>query len=91
MNDSDGTTTSSPAPTPASRRARCSPVVQLDTATASVVPVRVENAASNSLTRGPWATHPDATAAAAASASSAPSSGFITGIIEVIVTLPATT
>ena len=81
MNDSDGTITSSPGAIPAAIRARCRAVVQEDTATAWGEPIAVANASSNSRTRGPCAIQPDATASAAASASSLPSHGFMTGII----------
>src|SRR6516164_7452151 len=65
MNDSDGTMTSSPGPTPAATSARCRAVVQEETATACAAPIDEANAASNSATRGPWATHPEETAAPA--------------------------
>src|SRR5207247_1185500 len=66
MNDSDGATTSSPGPIPAAMSARCSAVVHEDTATACPAPSASANAASNRATRGPCATQPEATAAAAA-------------------------
>ena len=59
MNENDGTTTSSPGPTPATTRARCSAVVQLETATASSAPVNEANSRSNAATSGPWATQPE--------------------------------
>src|SRR5436305_1034727 len=81
MNDNDGTTTSSPGPIPSTTIARCSPVVHEETATPCRAPTVDATAASNSATRGPCATQPDATAAAAASDSSEPKKGFITGIM----------
>src|SRR5713101_4961201 len=81
MNESDGTTTSSPGPILATTRARCRAAVHEETATAWSAPIAEANACSNSATRGPCATHPEVTAAAAAAASSAPSHGRITGII----------
>ena len=83
MNDSDGTTTSSPGPIPAATSARCSAAVHEETATAWPAPIAAANACSNSATRGPCATQPEATAAAAAAASSSPSHGRITGISHV--------
>src|SRR3954447_22229328 len=58
MNDSDGTITSSPGPTPDTYSANCSAVVQFVVATASGAPTRSANARSNSRTRGPWETQP---------------------------------
>jgi hypothetical protein len=81
MNDSEGTITSSPGPTDVATRARCSAVVQEDTATAWAAPNASANACSNSATRGPCVTHPEVTAAAAAAASSGPSQGCMTGIV----------
>src|SRR3954469_3838609 len=81
MKEKDGTTTSSPGPTPSRCSARCSAVVQLDTATASVVPSRRAKSSSKARTRGPWATQPEVTASAAAAASSSPIHGRITGIV----------
>src|SRR5579875_2601494 len=63
MNDSEGTTTSWPGPTPNAWRARCSAVVQLVVATASRAPTRAANASSNARTRGPWEIQPEAIAA----------------------------
>src|ERR1035441_4045618 len=74
MNDSDGTITSSPGPTDVTTRARCSAVVQEETATAWPTPTAAANFSSNSATRGPCATQPELTAAAAAAASSGPRS-----------------
>src|SRR4051812_29979960 len=78
MNEKDGTTTSSPACTPATRRARCSAVVQLDTATAYSAPIRSANDRSNSATFGPCATQPEAITSVTAAASASPSQGCIT-------------
>ena len=75
--------TSSPGPTPSDERARgAAPVVQIDTATPCSRADRASRRpARTRATRGPWATQPDAiAAAAAASASSAPSHGRMTGI-----------
>ncbi len=68
--EKDGSTTSSPPCTPQTTSARWSPVVQLETATACPACCRWANASSNSATRGPWATQPDAMTAASAWASS---------------------
>ena len=70
MNDIGGTITSSPGPIPDTYRASCSAVVQFVVATASGAPTRAAKAASNSRTRGPWATQPVAMVAATASPSS---------------------
>ena len=83
MNESDGTMTSSPAPTPSTRRARCRPAVHDDSATARRHPTWAANAASNSATRGPWAIHPEAIASAAACCSARPRKGFMMGIIVI--------
>ncbi len=80
MNDSDGTTTSSPGPTPASTSARCSPVVQLETATPSAARTLAANADSNAATRGPWATHPLRNTSVTALTSASPSTGRMIGI-----------
>ena len=58
MNDSDGTTTSSPGPTRRTTSARCRAAVQEETATAWPAPSAAANACSNSATRGPCATQP---------------------------------
>src|ERR1700755_3668277 len=64
MNDSDGTMTSSPGPTPDAYSARCSAVVQFVVAIACAAPTRAAKACSNAWTRGPWETQPDAITAA---------------------------
>ena len=75
MNESEGTITSSPGPTPDAYRARCSAVVQLVVATASGAPTRSAKARSNSCTRGPWVSQPEAITSATASASPPPNHG----------------
>src|SRR5689334_4384097 len=84
MNDNDGTITSSPGPMPSTTIARCKPVVHDDTATPWRAPTTAATAVSNSATRGPCATQPDATAAAAGTDSSGRRNGFITGIMRVV-------
>src|SRR4051812_43128160 len=73
--------TSSPADTPAASRARCSAVVQFDTAQAYGAPIAVANSRSNAATWGPCETQPESTASRAASASAALIRGFAIGII----------
>jgi hypothetical protein len=82
MNDSEGTITSSPGPTPTASMARCRPVVQELTAMPCAAPTRAANVSSNVATRGPCATQPERTASAAACASSSPSNGSITAILR---------
>ncbi|TND06494.1 MAG: hypothetical protein FD123_3532 [Bacteroidetes bacterium] len=53
-----GTSTSSPGPTPAASSARCSAVVQLETAIACFTPWRSAKSRSNSFTFGPCVTQP---------------------------------
>ncbi len=53
MNEKDGTTTSSPAPTPATTSARCSAVVQFEVATACSASWASANLPSNSADPGP--------------------------------------
>jgi hypothetical protein len=81
MNESDGTTTSSPGPTPSRCRARCSPAVQLDSATPSAVPTMPARRCSNSRTLGPCAIQPDSRTAVTAASSPSPSHGRMTGIV----------
>ncbi len=78
MNENEGTITSLPVGTSATTSARCSAVVQLDTATPCGACMCPAKADSNSATLGPWATHPDRTTSATAAASSSPSHGFMT-------------
>ena len=69
MNDSEGTITSSPGPTPRTWSANASAVVQLVVATASADPTRAANCRSNSSTLGPWESQPEAITCATASCS----------------------
>src|SRR5678816_4847117 len=59
MNEWLTVTTSSPGPTPTASSARCSAVVQLDTAQACGAPTAAANSRSNAATSGPCVTHPD--------------------------------
>src|SRR5215468_9927242 len=68
MNEWLTVTTSSPRPTPAARRAKCSPTVQLDTAHACLAPTAAANSASNAATSGPCVTQPERSGRRAASA-----------------------
>src|SRR3954454_21045472 len=79
MNDSDGTMTSSPGPTPSANSASDSAVVQLETATAAAAPTRSAKRASNSATFGPCDTQPDAMTAATAAPSSPLNVGLANG------------
>ena len=87
MNENEGRTTSSPAPTPATMSARCRPVVQLETATACSACWASANRRSNSATRGPCATHPEEMTSVTAAISSSPSQGCIT-LMRVTTTAP---
>ena len=80
MNDRDGTTTSSPGPTPRAWSARCSAVVHDVVATPCSAPSAAQTADSKAATCGPWATHPEASTPATARSSSAPSQGRMIGI-----------
>src|SRR5262249_34631639 len=71
--------TSSPSPTPAASSARCSAVVQVDTAHAGLAPAGLANSVSNAATSGPWADQPDGMTRAAAADSASPTSGFAIG------------
>src|SRR5207244_3058958 len=73
--------TSSPGPTPTASRARCSAVVQLETAQACGAPTKAANSSSNAATCGPCVTQPDRIASRAAAASSSPRLGRAIGII----------
>src|SRR4051794_8876869 len=77
----DGTITSSPGPTPAARRPRCSPEVPELTAT-HVRPevTRPANSPSKAATSGPWAIMPDCMTASTAARSSAPTIGLAGGM-----------
>src|SRR4026209_1046512 len=81
MNDSDGTTTSSPAPIPYATNARWSAAVQDDGAARRGPPTRAHTARSKSATRRACATHPEARTSSSEASSSAPSHGRIPGII----------
>jgi hypothetical protein len=80
MNEKEGTTTSSPGPTPQATSARCSAVVHELSATPWPAPTRAANSRSNRATRGPCATQPESTASRAASASRSSRYGIITGM-----------
>src|SRR5688572_7180387 len=69
MNEWLTVTTSSPGPTPDAASARCSAVVQLDTAHAWVAPTAVANSRSNAATSGPCVIQPERMDRRAASAS----------------------
>ena len=73
--------TSSPTPTPSASSARCSAVVQLDTAHACSAPTAAANSRSNAATSGPCVTQPERIARRAASASRSSIQGRATGII----------
>src|SRR3954470_20187785 len=70
MNDIEGTTTSSPGPTPETWSASWSAVVQLLTATASTAQTRSANAGAIPPTRGPGDPQPEAITSATARPSS---------------------
>src|SRR6185312_17553269 len=74
--------TASPAPTTTASSARCSAVVQLETAHAYGAPTATANSRSKAATSGPCVTHPDKMARRAASASRSSSQGRATGIIR---------
>src|SRR5690348_14237012 len=74
--------TSSPGPAPAASRARCSAVVQLETAHAYGAPTREANSDSNAATSGPCVTQPARIGLPAASASARPMNGLVMGMIE---------
>src|SRR6185503_2478260 len=80
--------TSSPGPTPTARSARCSAVVQLETAQACGAPTAAANSRSKAATSGPCVTHPDKIARRAASASCSSSQGRATGIGTVVLVTP---
>src|ERR1700754_775580 len=75
--------TSSPCPTPAARRARCRPVVQLETAVACSAPTYSANSFSNAATSGPCVIQPDRMTREAASASRWSITGLMIGIMLV--------
>src|SRR5512138_3603318 len=81
MNEWLTVTTSSPGRTPAATRARCSAVVQLDTAHACGAPTNAANSRSKAATSGPCVTQPDRIARPAAWTSASSMRGFATGII----------
>ena len=87
MNEWLTVTTSSPLDTPHAASARCSAVVQLDTAQACGAPTAAANSRSNAATSGPCVTQPERIARRAASASRSSSSGRATGIVVAVVTL----
>jgi hypothetical protein len=74
-------TTSSPLATPLATSARCSAVVQLDTAQACAAPTAAANSRSKAATSGPCVTQPERMARRAASASRSSIHGRATGII----------
>src|SRR3954466_14796373 len=72
--------TSSPAPTPAARSARCRPAVPLDTALACATPRRAAKRRSNSGTRGPSDSWPERRTSRTARSSASPMTGRASGI-----------
>src|SRR5206468_4305780 len=72
--------TSSPGFTPATSKARCSAVVQLDVAQAYVAPTQAANSDSNAATCGPCVTQPDRSTSPTAPTSSSPIHGFAIGM-----------
>src|SRR5947209_7999737 len=83
MNEWLTVTTSSSAPTPSACKARCSAVVQLDTAQACGAPTDRANSSSKAATSGPCVTQPDRIARRAAAASSSPNVGLaMTSMME---------
>ena len=74
-------TTSSPGSTPNASSARCSAVVQLDTAQAWAAPTAAANSCSKAATSGPCVTQPERIARRAASASRSSIHGRATGIM----------
>src|SRR5216684_4705175 len=79
MKVNDGTTTSSPGPTPIVASARCRPVVHEVVATPWFAPTYAATAFSNSATFGPCVTHPLLIDSYGARASSSPSAGLVIG------------
>src|SRR4051812_20744110 len=75
-----GAITSSPSPTPLASRARCSAVVQLETAHAYATSTCAANSRSKAATSGPCVTQPDSTTLRAASASAFSRTGLAIGI-----------
>src|SRR5215510_4609823 len=73
--------TSSSASTPTARSARCSAVVQFETAQANGAPTNAANSRSKAATSGPCVSHPDDRGRRMASNSACPSDGRATGII----------
>ena len=71
-----------PALTPAASSARCSPVVQLETATAYAAPTCSANSFSKAATSGPCVIQPDMMTRAAACASRSSITGLMIGIIS---------
>src|SRR5580692_9052566 len=71
--------TSSPGRIPATTNARCSALVQFETAQAYRLPTTAANSRSKAATSGPCVTQPEWITLAAASASSAPITGRISG------------
>src|SRR3982750_2524195 len=72
--------TSSPAVTPATRSARCSAVVQFETAQACGAPTKAANSRSNAATSGPWVSQPEVSGPRTASISAWPRVGRAIGI-----------
>src|SRR4029079_3246369 len=80
MNECETVMTSSPGPTPAARSARCSAVVQFDTAQANGAPTNAANSRSNAAPSGPCVSHPVVSGPRTASISACPSVGRAIGI-----------
>lgn len=80
----DGTITSSPGPTPAASRPRCSALVPELTATHGRPSTSAENSSSNAATSGPCTTMPLARTRSTARRSSSPIIGFAAGIAPVL-------
>src|SRR3982750_1147252 len=81
-----GTITSSPEPTPLASRARCSAVVQFETAQACGAPTNAANSRSKAATSGPCVTQPERIARPAAWTLASSMSGLATGIMLASVT-----
>ena len=71
--------TSSPAATPTARSARCSAVVQFDTAQACGAPMYSANSCSNAATSGPCVSQPEASGRCTARISLSPMTGRAIG------------
>src|SRR5262245_4503666 len=82
--------TSSPEPTPTARSARCSAVVQFETAQAKAAPTKTANSRSKAATSGPWVSQPEVNGRRTASSSACPTDGRATGIIGIRVSASCT-